>query len=101
MRSMGRIRATVGLAVGLFAAMTSFATTAQDKAAFEQGLIERHVALFGTLDRDGDDAVTYEESQGDVNFLPVFDDMDINRDGVVTRPELERFLSIEYGASRG
>jgi len=39
------------------------------------------------------------EAAGDLNFLPVFDDADIDRDGIVSKAELDRFLTLRYGAS--
>jgi len=44
--------------------------------------------------------VSRSEAQGNIDFTVAFDDMDINRDGVVTKAELDRFLALRYGASR-
>lgn len=85
------------LAVALVSALAAATTQAQDKEAFVQRVVARYVVLFASLDRDGDGAVTRLEAQGDVNFLPVFNDIDINRDGIVTKAELDRYLSLEYG----
>ena len=94
-------RTCVGLMiVGTLAASSGVDVAAQDKAAYERRSIERYVALFTWLDRNHDDAVSRSEAQGDVNFLPVFDDIDINRDGIVSKAELDRFLTLQYGAPR-
>jgi Ca2+-binding EF-hand superfamily protein len=69
-----------------------------DKTAYDQRSAARYAALFQSLDRNGDGTVTRVEAQGDLNFAPVFDDMDINRDGVVTNAELQRYLEQRYGA---
>jgi Ca2+-binding EF-hand superfamily protein len=74
---------------------------AQDRAEFNRRGVARYLELFQSLDRDGDGAVTRSEAQGDLNFLPSFNDMDINRDGIVTKAELDRFLEQEYGMRRG
>ena len=37
--------------------------------------------------------VTRAQVSGDLFLEPRFDDIDINRDGVITRAELERFLA--------
>jgi hypothetical protein len=55
------------------------------------------MAWFQSLDRNGDKAVTKIESHGDLNFGPRFDDMDTNRDGIVTLEELRRFIEKEHG----
>ncbi len=38
-----------------------------------------------------------EEVQGDLNFSPYFDAMDINRDGLVTAGELQRYIEHHHG----
>ena len=57
----------------------------------------RDFALFQSLDRNADGAVTRLEARGDVNFLPRFDDMEVDMDGVVTTAELRRYLEQRYG----
>jgi hypothetical protein len=91
-------RTSLVLLLGLLVALNAAVASAQDKAAFERRVIERYVSLFEWLDRNHDMAVSRVEAQGDVNFLPVFNDMDIDRDGIVTRAELDRFLTLRYGA---
>jgi hypothetical protein len=55
------------------------------------------LALFQSLDRNADGAVTRLEAQGDVNFLPRFNDMEVDMDGIVTTAELQRYLEQRYG----
>jgi hypothetical protein len=69
----------------------------QDKAAYDQRNIARYLELFRVLDRDGDGAVTLVESRGDLNFLPTFNDMDVDRDASVTKSELHRYLTLVHG----
>jgi Ca2+-binding EF-hand superfamily protein len=73
------------------------AASADDKADYEKRAAARTTALFQSLDRNGDGAVSREEAQGDLNFLPRFNDMDINRDNVVSTDELRRFIESQYG----
>jgi hypothetical protein len=70
---------------------------ADDKADYDQRSAARYSALFQSLDRNGDSSVTSAEAQGDLNLGPVFDDMDINRDGVVTNGELHRYIEQRHG----
>ena len=73
--------------------------TADDRAEYDQRAAARYTMLFQSLDRDADGVVTRAEVQGDLNFSPRFADMDINRDGVVTTAELQRFIAQEHGVS--
>jgi hypothetical protein len=75
----------------------SLEVAADDKADYDQRSAARYTALFQSLDRDRDGTVTRNEAKGDLNFDPVFDDMDINRDGVVTTAELQRYIEQWYG----
>ena len=80
----------------LLAACVSGAA-ANDKLEYDRRAAARDTTLFQSLDRDADGAVTRLEAQGDLNFGPRFDDMDINRDGVVTMAELQRYIEQQYG----
>ena len=83
----------------LFGAFLACATgaTADDKADYSRRAAETYVTLFKSLDRDANGAVTRDEARGDLNFVPYFDDMDINRDGIVTADELQRYIELRYG----
>lgn len=81
----------------LLVAMTSVA--AQDKIEYDRRNATRYLDLFQMLDRDNDGVVSWSETQGDVNFLPRFDDIDIDRDGRVTKSELYRYLGQVHGIS--
>ena len=85
----------------LVAALAGTNVAAQDQAAYEQRSIARLVELFSGLDTDRDGRVTRLEAAGDLNFLPVFNDVDINRDGIATKDELDRYLELRYGMRRG
>jgi EF hand len=70
---------------------------ADDRTEYNRRAAQRYVALFQELDRDANSAVTRVEASGDLNFVPWFDDMDINRDGIVTFEELQHYLEQRYG----
>jgi Ca2+-binding EF-hand superfamily protein len=71
---------------------------ADDKSEYKRRAAARDLSLFQSLDRNTDGAVTRQEAHGDINFLPRFNDMDIDMDGVVTTVELHRYLEQQYGA---
>ena len=70
---------------------------ADDRSEYNRRAAARDLSLFHSLDRNADDAVTRLEARGDINFLPRFDDMETNMDGVVTMAELHRYLEQQYG----
>ena len=82
----------------LFGTLMACATgaAANDRAEYNRRAADTYVALFKSLDRNGDAAVTRSEAQGNLNFVPAFDDMDINRDGIVTAEELRRYIEQRY-----
>ena len=94
---MAKIAKRIMLSFAIMAAGVCVAN-ASDKSEYDQRAAERYQSLFQSLDRDADKAVTLQESYGDLNFSPVFKDMDINRDGVVTAEELNRYVGQHYGS---
>ena len=84
---------------GALAALLAMAMSAgaDDRSDYNRRAAARDLALFQSLDRNADDAVTRAEARGDINFLPRFNDMEVDLDGVVTRAELYRYLGRVYG----
>ena len=77
--------------VMLVAALAAGAALAQAPDAYIQRVVDNYRAAFARYERNG--VVTREAVRADLVFGPVFDDIDINRDGVITRAELDRFLA--------
>lgn len=72
----------------LLATGTAFA---QAPADYLKRVADNYRAAFSSYERNG--VVARAAVRGDLFFEPRFDDIDINRDGVITRAELERFLA--------
>jgi hypothetical protein len=72
---------------------------ADDRSAYNRRAAEEDVALFHALDHNADGAVARTEAAGDINFLPRFDAMEVDMDGIVTRAELQRYIEQHYGIS--
>ena len=77
----------------------SAAAWSDERSEYNRRAAERVIALFKSLDRNADGSVTRDEARGDVNFVPRFDDMDINRDNIVTSEELKRFVELQFGVN--
>jgi Ca2+-binding EF-hand superfamily protein len=71
---------------------------ANDRADYNARVAARLESLFQTLDRNADGVVTREESRGDLNLGPRFDDIDVNRDGILTREELRGYIERRYSS---
>ena len=84
--------------IGALAMLLACATSAgaDDRSNFNRRAASDDMRLFQSLDRDKDGAVTRMEANGDVNFLPRFDDMEVDMDGAVTRAELLRYIDQRY-----
>ena len=87
---------TTILAVALFAAVV-LPVAADEKADYNRRAAQADLAAYRALDLDGDGRLTLEEVRSDLSFGPRFNDVDINRDGVITPDEMRRYLEQTYG----
>jgi Ca2+-binding EF-hand superfamily protein len=77
----------------------SFAAAADDRTEFNRRAAAADMALYRALDLNGDGRLTRDEVRGDLRLGPRFDDIDINRDGVITPEEMKRYIEQTYGVS--
>jgi hypothetical protein len=60
---------------------------------------DRDRAAFEALDRNGDGRLTREEVAGDIDMTARFNAFDVNRDDVIDRDELARYVAERYGVA--
>jgi hypothetical protein len=82
------------LAGGLLAG--AFGAAADDRGDYNRRAAADDTRLYQALDRNGDGRLDLQEVQGDLNLGPRFNDMDIDRNSVVTPEEFQRYLKQRY-----
>src|SRR5690349_4617744 len=95
---MRKISAVV-MFVTLAAAFTGGSVHAQDRTAYERRSMERLTETFASQDMNRNGRVSIDEAKDNVEFTAIFDDVDINRDGIATKAELERYLIQRFGGA--
>jgi Ca2+-binding EF-hand superfamily protein len=83
----------------LLLVVLSLAAVADDRENFNRRAAEADLALLRQLDLNGDGYLTKDEAKGDLRLGPRFDDIDINRDGVITPQEMRRYIEQTYGVN--
>jgi len=68
-----------------------------DEARYNQRAAQTDMPLFRKLDRAGNGLLTGEDTRGDLHLGPRFDDIDANRDGIVTLQVMRIYIEKSYG----
>jgi len=71
-----------------------------DEAGYKQRAAQTDMSLFRELDRSGNGFLAREATWGDLNLGPRFDDIDTNRDEIVTLQEMRAYIEKTYGVLR-
>ena len=77
-------------------ACLSTAASADDRDDYNRRSTERFVALFRAADVNRDNAVPRDEAEGTIELTTRFNDIDINRDGIIAWDELTLFVAGNY-----
>ena len=88
-------RLAFAIGCGLYAAA---AVSAPDEYQLRNA--QRDRATFAALDRNKDGLLTLAEVQGDIDMQARFDDFDVNRDGVIDRAELARYIAAHHALTK-
>ena len=70
-----------------------------DKERYNRRAAQTDAALFSELDRGGNGFLTRADVQGDMRLGTRFDDIDINRDDIITPQEMQAYIERTYGVS--
>ena len=87
------MKSTFISAIAALLGMALNANAAQVPPSFLKRAEDNYRAQMKARDFNGDGALTRREAHGNLLLTGRFDDIDVDRDGTITREELERFLS--------
>ncbi len=68
-----------------------------DEARYNQRAAQTDMAQFRELDRAGNGLLTKKDVRGDMRLGTRFDDIDTNRDEIVTPQEMKVYIEKTYG----
>ena len=68
-----------------------------DEASYKQRAANADLSVFRELDRAGHGLLARTDTAGDVRLGPRFDDIDTNRDDVITLQEMHLYIEKSYG----
>jgi len=68
-----------------------------DEARYNQRAAQTDMSLFREMDRTGKGLLTKDDVRGDMRLGTRFDDIDTNRDEVVTLLEMQTYIEKTYG----
>ena len=69
----------------------------EDEARYNQRAARTDTALYRELNRAGNGFLTKDEVRGDMRLGTRFDDIDTNRDEIVTPQEMKNYIEKTYG----
>jgi hypothetical protein len=74
-----------------------YAWANDDEARYNQRAAQTDMSLFREMDRAGKGLLTKDDARGDMHLGTRFDDIDTNRDEVVTLQEMRTYIEKTYG----
>ena len=89
---------TVKLVAAILLAQCACALADDDRERYNLRAAQTDMALFRDLDRSGTGLLRREDTAGDLRLGPRFDDIDTNRDGIVTPQEMRLYIERTYGS---
>jgi len=92
------VKTTLFAAAALLLAQSADVLADDDKKTYNRRAAQTDMSLFRELDRSGNGFLIKEDTRGDLRLGPRFDDIDTNRDGIVTPQEMRIYIEQTYGA---
>lgn len=83
--------------LAMAAILATALAAADDRETYNRRAAETDLAAFQQLDLNRDGVLTLDEVRADLNFGPRFNDIDTDRNGAVTREELRSYILRSYG----
>jgi hypothetical protein len=92
------MKTTIFAAAALLLAQGAAIPADDDRQTYNRRAAQTDMSLFRELDRSGNGFLTREDTGGDLRLGPRFDDIDTDRDGIVTPQEMRIYIEQTYGA---
>ena len=80
----------------LLLACIALTAIADDRETYNRRSAERFEAMFAAADLNHDNIVSRDEAEGAIELVYRFDDIDITRDGFISRSEMTRFIDANF-----
>ena len=91
------VKITTFAAAALLSVHCVYAWANGDEVSYNQRAAQTDLSVFHELDRAGNGYLTREHTGGDMRLGPRFDDVDTNRDEIVTPQEMRIYVEKSYG----
>ena len=91
------MKITFFVAAGLLLATGVSVWANAEKAGYYQRAAQTDMTLFREMNRAGNGRLTKDEVRGDMRLGTRFDDIDTNRDEIVTLEEMRAYIEKTYG----
>ena len=91
------MKVTIVAAAALLLAQGAAVRADDDRQTYNRRAAQTDMALFRELDRGSNGFLAREDARGDLRLGTRFDDIDTNRDGIVTPEEMRLYIEHTYG----
>jgi hypothetical protein len=92
------VKISIVAAAALLLAQGAAIPADDGRETYNRRAAQTDMSLFRELDRSGNGFLIKEDTKGDLRLGPRFDDIDTNRDGIVTPQEMRIYIEQTYGA---